>query len=39
VPGEKVTEDLRGQALGKFAVRPSFIRGRSAGRRNDKEES
>lgn len=32
VPGEKVTEDLRGQALGKFAARPSFIRGRRSGR-------
>lgn len=28
MPGEKVTEDLRGQALGRFAARPSFIRGR-----------
>ncbi|MGA1146604.1 MAG: glycosyltransferase family 4 protein [Candidatus Nanopelagicales bacterium] len=35
VPGEKVTEDLRGQALGKFAVRPSFIRNRSTGRKGD----
>lgn len=32
VPGEKVTEDLRGQALGKFAARPSFIRGRRGGK-------
>ena len=31
VPGEKVTEDLRGQALGKFAARPSFMRGRRSG--------
>jgi phosphatidylinositol alpha-mannosyltransferase len=28
VPGEKVAEDLRGQAFGRFAVRPNFIRGR-----------
>lgn len=28
MPGEKVTEDLRGQALGRFAARPNFIRGR-----------
>ena len=33
VPGEKVTEDLRGQALGKFAARPSFMRGRRSGGR------
>lgn len=32
VPGEKVTEDLRGQALGKFVARPSFIRGRRSGK-------
>ena len=35
VPGEKVTEDLRGQALGRFAARTNFIR----GRRGDGEES
>lgn len=35
VPGEKVTEDLRGQALGRFAARPSFMR----GWRNDREDS
>lgn len=35
VPGEKVTEDLRGQALGRFATRPSFMR----GWRSDKEDS
>lgn len=38
MPGEKVTEDLRGQALGKFAVRPSFIRSRRNGN-SEKENS
>ena len=31
VDGEKVTEDLRGQALGRFAARTNFIRGRKGG--------
>jgi hypothetical protein len=31
VDGEKVTEDLRGQALGRFAARTNFIRGRRGG--------
>jgi len=31
VEGEKVSEDLRGQALGRFAVRPSFARSRRNG--------
>ncbi len=31
VEGEKVTEDLRGQALGRFAARTNFIRGRRGG--------
>ena len=35
VPGEKVTEDLRGQALGRFATRPSFMR----GWRTEREDS
>ena len=35
VPGEKVTEDLRGQALGRFATRPSFMR----GWRSEREDS
>ncbi len=34
VAGDKVTEDLRGQALGRFAARTNFIR----GRRGDKHE-
>lgn len=35
VPGEKVTEDLRGQALGRFATRRPFMR----GWRSEKEDS
>lgn len=35
VPGEKVAEDLRGQALGRFAARPAFMR----GWRGEKEDS
>ena len=31
VDGEKVREDLRGQAFGRFAVRPSFARSRRNG--------
>ena len=31
VEGETVSEDLRGQALGRFAVRPSFARSRRNG--------
>ena len=31
VDGETVSEDLRGQALGRFAVRPSFTRSRRNG--------
>jgi len=37
MPGEKVTEDLRGQALGRFAARPAFIRGRRSGGQGDGE--
>lgn len=33
VPGEKVTEDLRGQVVGRIAQRPSFVR------RGDGDES
>ncbi|HEV8024617.1 MAG TPA: glycosyltransferase family 4 protein [Candidatus Nanopelagicales bacterium] len=38
VPGDKVTEDLRGQALGRFAARTNFIRGRR-GDKDDREQS
>ena len=35
VPGEKVSEDLRGQALGRFAGRTNFLRGRRQSGDND----
>jgi len=38
VPGDKVTEDLRGQALGRFAARTNFIRGRR-GDKHEREQS
>jgi hypothetical protein len=33
-----VTEDLRGQALGRFAARTNFIRGRR-GDKHEREQS
>ncbi len=38
VAGDKVTEDLRGQALGRFAARTNFIRGRRADK-HEREQS